>query len=41
MKDKFTSVLRNAALLLIVGMLALSADPVYAEKKQTCPDPPE
>lgn len=35
MKDKFTSVLRNAALLLIVGMLALSADPVYAEKKQT------
>lgn len=35
MKDKFTSVLRNAALLLIVGMLALSADPVYAETKQT------
>lgn len=35
MKDKFTSALRNAALLLIVGMLALSADPVYAEKKQT------
>lgn len=35
MKDKFTSVLRNTALLLIVGMLALSADPVYAEKKQT------
>ena len=35
MKDKFTSALRNAALLLIVGMLALSAAPVYAEKKQT------
>lgn len=35
MKDKFTSALRNAALLLIVGMLALSAAPVYAETKQT------
>lgn len=35
MKDKFTSVLRNAALLLIVGMLALSVNPVYAETKQT------
>ena len=35
MKNKFTSVLRTAAFLLMAGMLALSVNPVHAETKQT------
>ena len=35
MKNKFTSVLRTAAFLLMAGMLALSVNPVCAGKKQT------
>ena len=35
MKNKFTSVLRTAAFLLMAGMLALSVNPVHAEMKQT------
>ena len=35
MKNKFTSVLRTAAFLLMAGMLVLSVNPVDAETKQT------
>lgn len=35
MKNKFTSVLRTAAFLLMAGMLVLSVNPVHAETKQT------
>ena len=35
MKNKFTSVLRTAAFLLMAGMLTLSVNPVHAETKQT------
>ena len=35
MKNKFTLVLKSIVFLVIVGMLAFSADPVYAGKEQT------
>ncbi len=38
MKNKFTSVLRTAAFLLMAGMLALSVNPVHAETKHMIVD---